>query len=105
MDSIELDGEMRLNCPALSDFCHLHQGKVTIYNRSEDDPHPVVTTVQDGVSETYIAANNDGNPSPRRQGMTIEFMTEQRKAPIYLNIYQHKGETYMFWHVPKEEAA
>ena len=37
------------------------------------------------------------NPSPRRQGMLIEFYCEGCEGALRLAVFQHKGSTYMEW--------
>lgn len=43
----------------------------------------------------------DDNPSPRRQGLLIEFSCETcgmgKQHRHILQIYQHKGQTYVEW--------
>jgi len=98
-----------ISCPVCGGG-QLHQGKVEVWDRKQDDvegihvviPHPSGQVVLDGEVDA-------GNPSPRRQGLAIDFMCERchykpfanpsRKVrdPFTLYIFQHKGTTYMSW--------
>lgn len=78
---------------------NLHQGNVTIFERTED-ANKIAVIAQDGptaqVSE--FPAQDTCNPSPRRHGMLIEFHCEQCPDEQFrLAIFQHKGATYMEW--------
>lgn len=83
-------------------FDYLHQGNVTIFQRSEDDE---VTTViaQDGktVQVSDFPSDDTCNPSPRRHGLILEFACESCGAEDgslqRLAIFQHKGQTCMEW--------
>lgn len=69
---------------------NLHQTKVHVFCRKEDyatKPLCVDQVTGEVTHSTLI------NPSPRRQGVIIEFMDEQFGSKSYLRIWQHKGET------------
>jgi len=83
---------------------NLHQDKVETFDRAEDEYGVQIRTTSCG-GRTIIDRDMTMNPSPRRNGLRIHFecesgMTEEGKkstcAPV-LNIYQHKGTTYMRW--------
>ena len=89
-----------LLCPACGGD-YLHQGKVEIFNRSEDaDEGAHVSVLGDDVRVNRDLA---GNPSARRHGMTINFTCELCPAQIQMDISQHKGNTYvgMEYQTPK----
>jgi hypothetical protein len=90
---------------------YLHQGNITIFQRSEDAS---ITTViaQDNktVQVSDFPSDDTCNPSPRRHGLIIEFWCElcnngvdpedpnaKPPEPQRLAIFQHKGQTYMEW--------
>lgn len=88
-----------LSCP----FCreqNLHQGTVKVFNRDEDCVSGAVV-IEPGKGP--VAGLPDENPSPRRQGLIIEFTCEHCNyphnpaKPYALTIYQHKGTTYLSW--------
>lgn len=87
---------------------NLHQGTVTVFNRDEDGKHTQVTCVQkdDDASTVLITDETTSNPSPRRNGMLIEFWCEhcfevqegdEIHDKLVLAVYQHKGLTLIEW--------
>lgn len=87
-----------LNCPRCG-ATQLHHADVTIYDRGEDVAHVTKTTLKsNGVLTVEPRAPNAGNPSNRRDGLTIKFSCENcGDAPIELTIAQHKGSTEIGW--------
>lgn len=98
------DHEGMLLCPDCGEI-NLHQGQVEAWNRPEDaDTGNHIVVVGDSVT-----GDNDmsKNPSPRRQGLSIEFAcehcsydekTNNLDGKVFtLNIIQHKGSTYLMW--------
>jgi hypothetical protein len=85
-----------IKCPNC-DGIHLHQGKITAYCRERED-HTVGTVL---IIEKDLASHEPSdmseNPSPRRNGMTIDFDCEECDAEPRLAIYQHMGCTYVQW--------
>jgi len=86
----EYDG--RLTCPNCTGQ-DLHQYKIEIFNRGEDKKFGEHILV-DGL-DVIIDDNLKGNPSKRRQGLKVYFYCECCDYEIALNIYQHKGSTYL----------
>ena len=93
-------------CPRKECGCdNLHQGRIDIYNRAEDKregQHVRVTCdslSNDVPTKTRVIVDEDltGNPSGRRQGLSIQFLCEQCDRIFILDIVQHKGTTYMGW--------
>lgn len=87
--------ENTLTCPKCNSI-NLHQGRVNVFNRyKEDDPYglhiEVCSTGFEAVSDMI------GNPSDRRNGLTINFWCENCDDVSNLQIYQHKGETILEW--------
>jgi len=99
-----------LKCPCCGSE-YLHQSTVFVYNRSEDAPMTHVTEVKQegrgegfkGVTHKIEPSLHSGNPSGRRQGLTILFECESchaedgGKLRFALDVYQHKGMTYLEW--------
>lgn len=81
---------------------YLHQHTTLVYDRREDDPRVRRTIVASGaVSSTDIDNRESGNPSDRRQGLSIFFECEFcRRDDLKLHIYQHKGNTFVEWSDP-----
>lgn len=85
--------ESRLLCP----WCGgsgMHHISVDVVNRKQED---AVFGLKVHVEEMSFAAKDslDGNPSPRRNGMTIQFNCELCGENSVLSLYQHKGETFL----------
>lgn len=81
-----------IQCPICgSDYTH--QGKVEAFERGEDQQD--CNHVQ--VLNNDISVDRDGkkNPSPRRQGVSIHMTCERDNHPFILDVYQHKGQTYI----------
>ena len=72
----------------------LHQIEATVYFRNEDD-HNGVTVRATSALDGYIGTDQTGNPSARRDGISVLFSCEQCTATSKLNIVQHKGDTYL----------
>jgi len=88
-------GYLVLACP-LCGGGHTHQGAMEIFDRtkedSEDGLHLLIKHGKHTVDRSMV-----GNPSGRRQGMTIEFECEICSKKFAVIIAQHKGETLVFW--------
>jgi len=91
-----------LRCPRCGGI-HLHQTKVSIFNRQEDEETVFLVTVNGKNTSTGFVSNDEsGNPSSRRQGLAIEFdcegcSTGDPDDVLELTIAQHKGSTEMGW--------
>jgi|HubBroStandDraft_6_1064221.scaffolds.fasta_scaffold334923_1 hypothetical protein len=90
-----------LRCPRCAGQ-YLHQLNVVVFDRAEDASHVIRTTVEGGTSRTDVVPNaGSGNPSARRDGLSILFWCEgcdaKRADPIELTIAQHKGCTEIGW--------
>lgn len=64
---VEIDHEV-LMCPRC-DGNYLHQGRVVVYNRKEDEPEAEMTVVEPGRVYTNEKSKDTG-PSERRQGLS-----------------------------------
>lgn len=97
---LEDEGEYAvLVCPCRSDY--LHHGDVRVYERGEDDPVALRTTV----SQRHVTRDlkcPDTGPSHRRDGLVVAFSCECCARPIQLAIYQHKGQTFLEWQTRDE---
>lgn len=83
-----------LVCPSCGES-YLHQTEVTTYWRDED-----ANTGLRNISSAKRSLVDDsmaGNPSDRRQGLTIRFDCESCDATPVLTIVQHKGNTFLRW--------
>ena len=91
---------------------NLHQEDVSVFNpapsrveyninsdKNEFFPQTQVTHVlaNGTVTTTTVDANATSNPSPERQGMTIDFWCETCENKPTLAILQHKGITFIGW--------
>jgi len=94
--------EMVLHCPRCSNP-FLHQIGIKWFFRKEDDEKVVVIGINGASSHTEVMNNSSsGNPSGRRQGLTIQFSCEicSEDVPgdvLELAISQHKGATLFSW--------
>lgn len=86
-----------LRCPRCR--CgYLHHGRVTVFDRSEDDELTAVTTVDAGLSAVHLRPSTEvRNPSGRRSGIAIAFDCEGCGNGIELTIAQHEGVTTLAW--------
>ena len=73
---------------------YLHHGKVSIYEREEDQDNGLHVSVERG-GTLSVDQDLSGNPSLRRHGLTIQFWCEICKANPELTIVQHKGQTFV----------
>lgn len=75
---------------------YLHQGKVVVFNPEKEDAKEGVKVVVAGLT-VAVGPELEGNPSPRRQGLLIEFECEECEEDFVMAIAQHKGNTIMRW--------
>lgn len=91
-------GDTALVCP----HCHndwLHHFDVKVFWREgEDSKNGLVVETRPGHLKTDSTGNcQRRNPSPRRDGLTIDFACENCTSLVTLSIYQHKGQTFSEW--------
>lgn len=87
------DGDgFELLCPNCG-FNYLHHEKVDVFERSEDAESGLHVSVSGVKAETNTALS--GNPSARRDGLTVTFSCEGCDAKPVLTIAQHKGQTFV----------
>lgn len=72
---------------------HTHQGKVEVFDREQDADTGQHTTCNR--CKVRIDTIMDGNPSPRRHGVSIQFMCEICSGEFTIFIAQHKGQTFI----------
>ena len=78
----------------IDEFCHFQ--KVEVFDRNEDSPNGVHTTV----SGKFVTQDDDmsRNYSARRTSVALHFRSEVRAAPwdrFVVVIFQHKGSEYV----------
>jgi len=98
MTEIDLAGSYQgLECPACGN-ANLHHGEVTVYMRGEDNPETTEVRTNGETGETIVSTTRGkGNPSSRRDGITIQFTCEHCNVEPMLTIAQHKGATFIEW--------
>jgi hypothetical protein len=84
-------GEQVLLCPSCGD-CHTHHLTVQVFRRDKEDGDGTRVTVSRNV---HVDRHMTDNPSLRRDGIHIVFECETCPAISYLNIFQHKGTTFV----------
>jgi hypothetical protein len=85
----ENDGVV-LQCPSCGGN-FLHHERVEVFEREEDQDSGMHVLVAD--KKASFDTSLDGNPSKRRNGITIQFWCEQCSAKPTHTIAQHKGNT------------
>ena len=96
MKTEKMCNEKSLICPSCKNGW-LHQRAVRVFFRAEDAKDGVSALVDaSGVSATYWA-NQEANPSLRRDGVAIQFDCETCDAVSVMQIVQHKGNTHIGW--------
>jgi len=94
------DNESILLCPDCG--CSLlHHGKVEVFDCGEDEEegnHVIVDGDDITVNRSLL-----GNPSPRRQGLKINFRCEKCNDVKVFVLRQHKGNTFLSWISQEEE--
>jgi len=82
---------------------NLHHGRVTVFNRGQDDAVTTMTVVDHDLTATGpIPSAECDNPSSRRDGLAIAFCCEECGGGIALSIAQHKGSTFLAWRFTPE---
>jgi hypothetical protein len=101
MNQLQIPPQSVLECPHCPDAIesYLHHGTVTVYVRGEDAPQVKKTVVSDdgAAATSEIADTYSGNPSCRRDGLTISFWCELCHRTSELTLAQHKGQTEIAW--------
>lgn len=103
---IRIQSDDSLNCPGCGSD-NLHHERVDVFERCEDAErglHVTVSGIDNPICSPALVSigdSLDGNPSARRQGLTIRFWCEQCDLRPVLSISQHKGTTYMQWSSPR----
>jgi hypothetical protein len=88
-----------LICPHCGcEHSYLHHDQVAVYSRKEDAPTVTKTVIRGREIETSVVDNDtSGNPSWRRDGVTIRFWCELCLRISELTLAQHKGMTQIEW--------
>ena len=99
--NIESDSNLVLNEGVLNckncGFEYLHREKTEAFERTEDAAFGLHVKIENDSATTDTCL--ELNPSPRRDGLTIEFSCEGCKERSVLSIYQHKGYTLLSYGV------
>ena len=91
---IDWDGrESYLVCRGCGDSM-LHQGRVEVFNREQEDSATGLHVLIDGQTLSLDESIED-TPSYRRDGLYIYFWCEHCPEDVRLSIHQHKGTTYL----------
>jgi hypothetical protein len=94
------DGEYDLCCPKCGET-YVHHGKINVFERAEDDDKGIHVIINS--QNVCIKSDLKGNPSLRRNGLTIEFWCELCNCVSVLAIAQHKGTSIVtFYPVPEK---
>jgi hypothetical protein len=88
-----------LHCPNCKGD-YLHQVEVIAYWCAEDEKTGLKAV--SSMDRCFVETSMKGNPSARRQGLTIRFECEACSAEPLLAITQHKGQTEIGWWEPEE---
>lgn len=92
---IEITDGNALLCPNCGGD-YLHQRSASVFFRETDDSD--TGKFVRCTSEKVHEISHIHNPSPRRDGVLIQFECEDCPADPELAIIQHKGATYVEWH-------
>lgn len=82
-----------LKCPCCEGD-YIHHRKISIFSRSEDAERGALVIVEGEEVTCNSSSKLENNPSPRRDGMSIELWCEFCHSILQLNIFQHKGQTF-----------
>ena len=84
-----------LICPYCG-YDHLHHTQVEIFARVEDEEDVLYTRATQ--HETFVMKGPlIDNPSPRRHGLKVHFWCEGCSWNPVLDLFQHKGKTFLGW--------
>lgn len=103
---VRIDEGGHLICPGCGSE-YLHHATVRVYGRIDEDSVELVkvevTTVREHIPDPRVAQqpqqppSDKGNPSARRDGVTIGFWCENCAVEVELVLAQHKGVTEIHW--------
>lgn len=93
------DDDWKMVCPYCGDN-YIHHGQVVVYEREhEDGPTFVLNSIlKRPVWEEWAEERRHVNPSRRRNAIQVHFWGECGHQWI-LDLYQHKGETFLNSHL------
>ena len=95
LDSTHCDLGDALLCPSCGE-ANLHHEVTEVWNRRTEDARDGLHARLAGPVMTTDAIMS-GNPSGRRNGLTVTFSCEHCTAHPVLTLLQHKGTTYIRW--------
>ena len=95
MEELRLLDEVTLLCPKCGG-AFLHQYEIEVWIRQKEDADEGTHVL---VSKSVVSENKsmEGNPSPRRDGLSISFACENCDGVHKLIVIQHKGSTFLKW--------
>jgi len=98
MEAISVDEGVPtvLSCPRCG-FDYLHQGRITAWQRRQEDAHGVEVVI-DGTQVADCAKAAAAMPG-RRDTLSIAFVCEGCGDGLTLWMQQHKGQTHVWWNV------
>lgn len=101
---VAMAGDDVLACPGCGSE-NLHHETVLVFSRQEDAENVRRTIVMpDGRCNVGVVKNDmSGNPSSRRDGLTIMFWCECCDTKPMLCVAQHKGSTQIYWSIMKTQ--
>lgn len=94
--SVEFDEDGVLLCPCCGFNC-LHHDRVDVYLRDEDAKCGLHVRTRGSVNTSEVDTDMSGNPSERRDGLTIRFWCEGCDARPLMEISQEKGSTRLYF--------
>jgi hypothetical protein len=101
---VQINEDGRLECPGCpGDGAYLHHRVVNVFSRREDNPSQLTSVFHNGT--VNVQGNAAGNPSARRDGVSIRFSCELCGGGYALELAQHKGQTEMHWRELSEAEA
>lgn len=95
---IRSGADLPLPCPVCASE-YLHHGTVEVFQRGEDESTVRLVRVAREIWIGEVENARSGNPSGRRDGLRIEHQCEQCNTRLWLNVAQHKGQTFIWWSV------
>ena len=86
----------------------LHQREVRVYCRDKEDSKCglAILLKNNHGATMFVSTSLEDNPSKRRDGLFIKFWCEGCDGLSGLDIYQHKGSTFVWMHpIPTDPLA
>lgn len=81
-----------LQCPCCQQSEYLHHSTIDVFERAEDATQCLHAQINSSGVKTEVSTGH-GNPSMRRNGLSVELWCENCEASSRLTLAQHKGTT------------